>query len=365
MYDIPEAFKELELEMIRLMKKNLAKHLAEKPAGEFDWKQYEVEALANLQNYRKDLKITSQPVFAKVYEEIESAIKNEYTNSLANEERLILESLTDVSRETIDATGNFSGINYDKVDALIVEINNNLKQAEISILRKNEDVYRRAIIGAQIGLESGSLTTWQAVDLFLKNEMMKGVATITYRNGAKVNLASYAEMALRTANTRASLYGQGEMRKLHGINLVQVTAHGGACPICVKWQGRVYNDDVFANFGESDPKYPNLSEAVAGGMFHPNCKNGVVTFFEGLTEKPKAPTEKEKEEQERVYRLTQQQRYNERQVRQYAKLSESCLDPGNQKFYDQKRKQAEQRHFEFLQQNSNILKRDREREKIR
>jgi len=52
----------------------------------------------------------------------------------------------------------------------------------------------------------------KAVDMATKEFLQKGITSIKYSNGHKVNIASYAEMALRTANHRSYLMGEGNRR---------------------------------------------------------------------------------------------------------------------------------------------------------
>ena len=61
-------------------------------------------------------------------------------------------------------------------------------------------------------------------------------AYIEYANGAMVNIASYAQMAIRTANKRAYLQGEGEKRAEWGVHTVLVPNRGGGCPYCIKLQ---------------------------------------------------------------------------------------------------------------------------------
>ena len=75
-------------------------------------------------------------------------------------------------------------------------------------------------------------------------------------------------------------------------------------------------------------------------------------------------TAAEKKEAERVYNLEQQQRYNERQIRKYKRLSDGSVDPENQLRYQKKLEawQAEQRRF--VKANGDVLKRRYENESI-
>ena len=107
-----------------------------------------------------------------------------------------------------------------------------------------------------------------------------------------------------------------------------------------------------------------LSEAMAGGLYHPNCKDVHTTYFEGVSTPPEPMTAAEKKEAARVYNLEQQQRYNERQIRKYKRLADGSVDPENQLRYQKKLEtwQAEQRRF--VKANGDVLKRRYENEAI-
>ena len=72
-----------------------------------------------------------------------------------------------------------------------------------------------------------------------------GINCIKYKDGRLVNIASYAEMAIRTANQRAVLISEGNIRQQHGWHLVRISRYGGCSETCLPWQGRVYVDDVY------------------------------------------------------------------------------------------------------------------------
>ena len=150
-----------------------------------------------------------------------------------------------------------------------------------------------------------------------KDFLSKGINNIEYTNGAMVNIASYAEMAIRTANKRAYLQGEGVKRQEWGVHTVLVPNRGGGCPYCIKFQGKVFIDDVWSGGTEAESKatgYPLLSTAVKAKLFHPNCKDTIVTYFPGINTIPKVPTREELEVKKQKYIIEQKQRNNERQI---------------------------------------------------
>jgi hypothetical protein len=101
---------------------------------------------------------------------------------------------------------------------------------------------------------------------------------------------------------------------------------------------------------------------MAGGLYHPNCKDIHTTYFEGISTPPKPMTNAEKREAERVYYLEQRQRYNERQIRKYKRLSTGSIDPDNQAKYQEKLEMWQNHQKKFVKANSDVLKRRYENE---
>ena len=165
---------------------------------------------------------------------------------------------------------NFFGVNEKKLNALQETVTNDLKKAQMSVLRKMDDVYRQTIFKTHVYLQSGAKTINQAIDMATKDFLEKGINSITYKDGKQVNISSYAEMCLRTASQRATFLGEGKKRDEYGIHLVVVTAHANTCKMCEPWQGKVLIDDVFSNGGDMEQKdYTLLSKAITAGLLHP------------------------------------------------------------------------------------------------
>ena len=88
----------------------------------------------------------------------------------------------------------------------------------------------------------------------------------------------------------------------------------------------------------ADGNYPLLSTAIDNGLFHPNCKDGLSTWFEGIS-RVKAVTPEEEAEMERREKLEQQKNYYNNQAEKNSRISEYSLDEDNKKLYG---KRAEQ-----------------------
>lgn len=230
-----------------------------------------------------------------------------------------------IKKEDSQLGGSFFGLNHRKLNALIKSTKSDMKDIKYATLRMANDQYRQIIYKAQVFANTGAGTVKQAVDMASKDFLTRGFNCIEYKNGTRHNIADYCDMAIRTANKRANLMGEGEMRKKLGNPLIYISKHGGACDKCTQWEGRVYIDDIWSGGTEKDGKYPLLSIAIAGGLFHPRCQHGASTYYEGINNEPEEVT-KAKHNHNEKDRYAQ---YLQQIQKQYERLAAGSLLPEN------------------------------------
>ena len=255
----------------------MKRHIGEEFQEEINWTQWQAETLNGLAQYKAENADKLQGYYATINDEIEEAIRLAYQTGESEQEIEILKAIQEGFKAdktgigTNAMQGAFFRINENKLNELIEATISDMTRAENAILRMTDDVYRQTIFKSQMFFNSGASTLWKAVDMATKDFLSAGINCVEYRNGARVNIASYSEMALRTANKRANLLGSANKREEWGIHTVKVSSHNSACPMCIQWQGRVYIDDVYGKGTKEESiksRYPLLSEAVKGGMFH-------------------------------------------------------------------------------------------------
>ena len=369
-YDIVGAFQDIEMELIKSMKRTMKRHIGEEFQEEINWTQWQAEMLNGLAQYKAENADKLQGYYSTINEDIEEAIRQAYALGESEQEIEILKAIQEgyKANNMYTMQGAFFKINEGKLNALIKATTEDMSKAENAILRMTDDVYRQTIFKAQMFYNSGASTLWKAVDMATKDFLSAGINCIQYKNGARVNIASYSEMALRTANKRANLMGSANKREEYGIHTVKITSHNSACPMCIQWQGKVYIDDVYGEVTPAERRglgdYPLLSEAVKGGMFHPNCKNGCSTYYDGINQPPKEPTKEEVEEMTRRYNLEQRQRECERNIRKYKRLEAGCIDADNIAKYADKRRQWTNEYNSFISDNADVLRKDDKRLKL-
>lgn len=357
-YDIGAAFQEIERELIASLRRNLEKY-----ADTTDFPMWQAEQLRALERFRQENAELFSERFQEINAEVERVLNEAYEAGDKAEIKRI-ESAIKQGYLTAEPTTAFFGVNEARLQALVKATTNDLQAAETAMLRMVNDVYRKTIFNAQTAYSSGAFTLRQSIDMATKDFLARGINCVEYSNGARVGIDSYAEMALRTGNKRAKMQGETNARDEMGVNTVIVTKRGVACPRCIKYCGKVFYDDVYSDLPVPDEKYPRLSSAIEGGLYHPNCKDSHSTYFEGISTPPQSLTEAEIAEANRVYELQQKQRYNERMIRKYKRLEAGSLDADNQAQYGDKVKQWQAVQRKFVKENGDVLRRDYSREQI-
>lgn len=388
-YDIRAIYEQMELDLIRSMKRNLERHKEEELKEGFKFEQWRSAKLRDLERFRKEnIEIIgrySKEIEEMIHEtlvdtykesqdnvnEFIKEIKNEYIDDvfvkLPEELEAILppvesEEMKEMVDEVLENVSIwqevptprdevFFRMNDDKFNALMETIDNDFNDANAAVLRRMDDVYRQTIFKAQVHYNTGTVTLEQAIDIATKDFLAKGIDAIIYSDGKKVNIVSYAEMALRTANHRAYLMAEGKKRQEMGLYLVVVSAHATACELCVPWQGLIIIDDVYGGGSKDVGDYPLLSEAMEDGLMHPQCRHNLSTYFPGITTLPKILDEEKALEN---YKYEQQQRHIERQIRRYKRLAEGSIDENNKKKYQDKVKEWQKIMKEHLKENPQL-----------
>lgn len=344
-YDIEEAFRAIEDELIASMMRNLEGHRAEEIEEGYNWTQWQVEQLKALEKYKAQNKKMFSSKFSDINDSIDAMIFAARQEGGTEQEQKILRALKKVlkaSKVSQGAEGAFFRLNTRKLNALIKATKSDFSRAEKAMLRMSEDKYRQIIFNVQVYANTGAGTYEKAVDMATRDFLKAGINCIEYANGARHTVKDYARMAIQTASKRAYLTGEGEMRQSWGISTVIMNKRANACPKCLPFVGKILIDDVWSGGKASDGPYPLMSSAIAAGLYHPNCKDVHTTYFPELDEEPDSKFTKEELEQVKEdYKQDQKRQYAGRMVEQFNRLSKYSLDPDNKKMYGVRKEQWE------------------------
>lgn len=334
-YNIREAFEKIEDELIDSMMRNFSRHRAEETKEGYNWTQWQAEQLKSLEEYRKHNAKKFGKRFKTINSKVEEMIRTAKADGNASQEAEILEAVKDgfkaPKKPSAHSTAEFFKVNDRKLDALIKSTTDDLKRAETAVLRMSNDKYRKAIFNAQIAMNTGAVTYEKAVDIACKDMLNAGLNCVEYKNGARHTLSDYADMAVKTANKRAYLRGEGEKRAEWGVSLVVVNSRQGGCPDCAKYIGKVFIDDVYSNGKKSDGNYPLLSTAIKNGLFHPRCKDSTSTYYPELDDLDAPLSEDEIKELDRQRGIEEKQQYAQRQAERFDRRAEYSLDEDNKR----------------------------------
>lgn len=379
-YDIRKIFEEIELALISSMHRAFYFHKKQQQDEGFNWEQWQRTKLRELEKYRKRNKKIVESYNKPIQEAIDRVLEDkfisgqQYVEDLVDKVKVqfpedITESQTvkeyisnELGKESKPPEEtNFFGVNEKKLNALQEVVTNDLNKAQYSVLRKMDDVYRQTIFKVNMYLQSGTKTLNQAIDMATKDFLDKGINSIVYKDGKQVNIASYAEMCLRTASQRATFLGEGKKRDEYGIHLIVVSAHANTCKMCEPWQGKILIDDVFSHGTKDDGEYPLLSKAITEGLLHPNCRHTLITYFPGITRLPVVPDGKEAI---KVYEAEQKQRYYERQLRKWKRFEAGTCDEESKEIAHNKVKELQNVLRKHIEDNKQ-LRRNYNREDAR
>lgn len=350
-YDLSKAFERIERELIDSMMRNLDAHRAEETARGYNWEQWQALQLKALEKYRTtNRKKFTQP-FNALNNEIAQMLRDSYNDGATEQEKKILQQVkkgykgagTNAGAQTgtAEVGGEFFKTNNRKLDALVQATTHDMNRAEHAVLRRANDQYRKIIFSAQVYANTGAGTYEKAVDMATRDFLRAGINGIQYRNGSQHSITEYARMAIKTASTRAYLQGEGDMRKEMGIPTVILNKRTNACPLCAPFVGKVFIDDVWSGGSSTGispvtgAKYPLLSDAIAAGLYHPNCRDIHTTYFEGINTAPEGSTYTKEELQAMAdtYKAEQEESYCERQAERCERLEEYSLDKDNKAQY--------------------------------
>lgn len=309
-YNIAELFKNIENDLMSNMSRNLAGHRQDEKAEGFKWTQWQAEKAKSLNKFIKENKKILGGYESNISDSIKKEMEEQFKEGASIVDKEIQKAVKGGYITQSDASGDFFKVNEGKVKSLINSVQVDIDNAMTATLRKTNDVYRKVIFDAEMYAASGTKTVKQCIDMATKDFYKRGITCIKYKNGAIVDVKKYAAMAIRTANKRAFLVGEGLRRDEWGEYLVIMSKYGQCSLTCLPYQGKVYIDDVYSHpTAEQKQKYISkgytlLSKAIEGGAFHPNCKHTLSTFFEGISKLP----EEEKIDMEQSEGMTAEQK---------------------------------------------------------
>lgn len=179
-----------------------------------------------------------------------------------------------------------------------------------------------ALNAATMSVATGAEARTTALRRVISQLAAEGITGYIDRAGHKWSPEAYINMDIRTTTHNAAIQAQKDRAAEYGVSTFQISSHPGARPLCAPYQGKFYSWDNTSGTVEdlNGKKYSysginTTSYGEPAGIFGINCGHTPQTFVNGYSLARYKPTA-DAAENERIYKLTQQQRYYERQIRQ-------------------------------------------------
>lgn len=243
-------------------------------------------------------------------EKAEQIISNSVYASIENDNVIFKEAYD----KGLIATFSYDKENFkDLIVEGVIATANDLTNICNTTIRTSQIKMTNALNNVYLQVSSGAFTMDQAVDNVVTKLAQEGLGAIEYKSGAKRHLDTAVRTALRSSVNKTACKAQEQNLNDFECNLVEVTSHLGARPDHQLWQGKIYwRLHKYRN-------YRNFEEAThygkGDGLGGWNCRHSFYPYFEGISEKT-FEHYKSKENNE-YYELQQQQRYNERKIREW------------------------------------------------
>ena len=169
----------------------------------------------------------------------------------------------------------------------------------------------------------------QAVRDGVKKMVDIGITGYIDHGGHHWTPEAYVTMDVRTTMANTGRAAVWERMEAYGDDLYQVSYHDGARPLCYDWQGKVISRYDMSREVEDDEgntvhvyAQSETTYGQAAGLFGINCKHYPIPFIPGFSRIRKP--EQNREENDKEYAESQQQRALERKYR-YEKRDLSVL----------------------------------------
>lgn len=313
---------------------NIAKHLGTGKA--FRTAGWETRKLAELgQLTRENARIINEET-RHVPEEIRKALDEVSKIALADIERAIREAiakgaieeapadsvlnlLRDLSEQTVDSANLVNTVMLQSCQSAYLLAVNNTVLWENQIL--DAATAQKALNEAATAVTLGTETRRQALQKAISQMADNGIYGFVDRAGRHWSPEAYMSMDIRTTVHNAAIQSIRRRQEDYGSDVFQVSSHAGARPLCYPYQGKFYTwgsgSGMFTDGAGMTHEYGPIdgtSYGQAAGLFGINCGHYPLPQIPNVT----FPQDKEienKEENDRLYRESQQQRALERRIR--------------------------------------------------
>ncbi len=175
--------------------------------------------------------------------------------------------------QAVDMYKNFAAIHQEAIAALVNGTSADIASAMVGMQKMTQNLINTATRDALLQqVAVGNITGDSRKEItkgIMKELKQNGITSLVDKGGKQWDLSTYGRMLARTKLTQAHNNGVAMRLTAEGNDLVIVSDHISACPLCQPWENKVLSVS-----GKSS-KYPSLATAQEAGLFHPNCRHAI------------------------------------------------------------------------------------------
>lgn len=343
---LSEPIEDVYLECIDKLIVNIAKHLGTgKAFRTADWETRKLAELGQLTS--ENAKIINEAT-KRVPMEIRLALEESSRIALADLEFLIEQAIRDGALEKAPTDGTIQVL-QELMERAIDEANLTntmmLESSRAAYLKAVSDtVYWQDFAYGELGRRSvldsinqgavavivGTETRTQALKKAIAQLAERGIYGFIDSRGRHWSPEAYMGMCIRTASHNAAIDSIRARQEDYKSDVFQVSQHPAARHLCYPYQGKFYSwNDASGTFTDGNGishEYKPLSSTSYGqpaGLFGINCGHYPLAQIPNVTIPQDKPIQ-DKEENDRKYKESQQQRAIERAIRN-AKRKEAAF----------------------------------------
>lgn len=255
--ELIKLFTSAQIELIRLLQQT-------EPRGTVT--RYRKELLNQVNKELALLQSRATPV-------MENLIKESYVKGVLSVNRRMGKKIK--STKEADILKELSKTHRKTINVFIRNKLGELNDVNYFIGRQIKDNIQKAVEDA-VGLKlTTNETLKECKKNILKNFAENGITAIKTKNGRQIRLDAYAEIVARSTTREVTNTATILQVQELGYDLVKISEHPGACPICQKYQGRVYS------ISGKDLRFPKLDIVFSSGYanIHPNCRHTLEPYI--------------------------------------------------------------------------------------
>lgn len=312
---------------------------------------------------RETMTDTRREALDRIERQLEQAAKDGYITPPMRD------STVDVLRELSDqAADRYNLVNSNMLQSSVEQYSAavQLTQSEYDRLTAQARATQGILNDTAASVASGTETRQNAVRRALKRISDEGLTGFIDRAGREWSPEAYVNMVTRTTVHNTAIQATKARMEDFGTSVFQVSSHAGARPLCYPYQGKFYSWDNTS--GEIElgngqrVSYEPLNVTSYGepaGLFGINCGHSPIPIIPGVTIPHGADNIQPKEENDKAYAESQEQRALERKIREAKRVVAMEGDLATKEDKARvKELQAEMR--EFIEQTGRTRRYDRE-----